>query len=181
MTTVQKYMAFREKSNEWQRELMECICSSIKKDRDEQQSDISKQSIPNPQRQPPNQLEFYSCWSLFAIMSFFITLFCFVLQKCIVAAITTTSSLLDSVLKRKILSDLSDSVIRWLASKGVSRVGCPPCHPPPPSPRKQNKYNIMKWLSIYRVRVHIKTIPWKFRILNPKNSRVICPWSLSIP
>ena len=61
MTTVQKYMAFREKSNEWQRELMECICSSIKKDRDEQQSDISKQSIPNPQRQPPNQLEFYSC------------------------------------------------------------------------------------------------------------------------
>ena len=28
--------------------------------------------------------------------------------------------------------------------------------------------------------VYIKTIPWKFRILNPKNSRVICPWSLEI-
>ena len=27
------------------------------------------------------------------------------------------------------------------------------------------------------VRVNIKTIPGKFRILNPKNSRVICPWS----
>ena len=96
-------------------------------------------------------------------MSFFITLFCFVLQKCIVAAITTTSSLLDSVLKRKILSDLSDSVIRWLASKGVSRVGCPPCHTPPPSPRKQNKYNIMKILSIY--------LPVKF--INSLKSKLI--------
>ena len=26
--------------------------------------------------------------------------------------------------------------------------------------------------------VYIKTIPWKFCILNPRNSRVICPWSL---
>ena len=26
--------------------------------------------------------------------------------------------------------------------------------------------------------IHIKTIPWKFCNLNPKNSRVICPWSL---
>ena len=25
------------------------------------------------------------------------------------------------------------------------------------------------------VRVHIKMIPWKVRILNPKNSQVICP------
>ena len=31
-------------------------------------------------------------------------------------------------------------------------------------------------ISLY-VSVHIKTIPWKFRILNPKNSRVIYPWS----
>ena len=31
-------------------------------------------------------------------------------------------------------------------------------------------------LKIYlHVCVHIKTIPWKFRILNPKSSRVICP------
>ena len=32
-------------------------------------------------------------------------------------------------------------------------------------------------ISLY-VCVHIKTIPWKFHILNPKNSWVICPWSL---
>ena len=32
-------------------------------------------------------------------------------------------------------------------------------------------------ISLY-VRVHIKTIPWKFRIFYPKNSRVIYPWSL---
>ena len=25
--------------------------------------------------------------------------------------------------------------------------------------------------------VHIKTIPWRFRILNLKNFRIICPWS----
>ena len=29
-------------------------------------------------------------------------------------------------------------------------------------------------ISLY-VCVHIKTIPWKFRILNPENSRVVCP------
>ena len=28
------------------------------------------------------------------------------------------------------------------------------------------------------VRVRIKIIPWKFRILNPKNSLVICSWCL---
>ena len=33
-------------------------------------------------------------------------------------------------------------------------------------------------ISLY-VRIHIKTIPWKFCILNPKNSRVIYPWSLN--
>ena len=33
------------------------------------------------------------------------------------------------------------------------------------------------WISLY-VRVHIKTILWKFRILTPKNSRVIFPWNL---
>ena len=32
-------------------------------------------------------------------------------------------------------------------------------------------------ISLY-VCIHVKTIPWKFRILNPKNSRVIYPWSL---
>ena len=26
--------------------------------------------------------------------------------------------------------------------------------------------------------VHIKTVPWKFLILDPKNARVACPWSL---
>ena len=31
--------------------------------------------------------------------------------------------------------------------------------------------------SLY-VCVHTKTIPWKFRLLNPKNSQVIYPWSL---
>ena len=34
-------------------------------------------------------------------------------------------------------------------------------------------------ISLY-VCVHIKTIPWKFRIPNPKNSGVICSWSLQI-
>ena len=33
-------------------------------------------------------------------------------------------------------------------------------------------------ISLY-VRMHIKIVPWKFRILNPKNSRVIYPWSLN--
>ena len=33
------------------------------------------------------------------------------------------------------------------------------------------------WRSRYMVCFHMKTIPWKFCILNPKNSRVICPWS----
>ena len=28
--------------------------------------------------------------------------------------------------------------------------------------------------------VHIKTIPWKSRFLDPKNYRVICLWSLQI-
>ena len=32
-------------------------------------------------------------------------------------------------------------------------------------------------ISLY-VCVHIKIIPWKLRIRNPKNSWVICPWSL---
>ena len=32
-------------------------------------------------------------------------------------------------------------------------------------------------ISLY-VRVHSKTIPWKFCFLNPKNSRVYYPWSL---
>ena len=49
-------------------------------------------------------------------MSFFITLFCFVLRKCIAAAITTTSSLFNSILIRKILLDLTNSVIRCVAS-----------------------------------------------------------------
>ena len=31
-------------------------------------------------------------------------------------------------------------------------------------------------ISLY-VCVHIKAIPWKFCILNPKNLRVICPWT----
>ena len=35
------------------------------------------------------------------------------------------------------------------------------------------------WESPY-VYVHMITIPWKFRILNPKNSRVICLWSFWI-
>ena len=34
------------------------------------------------------------------------------------------------------------------------------------------------WKSSLIFCVHMKTIPWKFRILIPKNSRVICPWSL---
>ena len=29
-------------------------------------------------------------------------------------------------------------------------------------------------ISLY-IWVHIKTIPWKFRFLNPNNSRIICP------
>ena len=33
------------------------------------------------------------------------------------------------------------------------------------------------WIFLY-IGVHIKTVPWKFRILNPKNFRVIYPWSL---
>ena len=32
-------------------------------------------------------------------------------------------------------------------------------------------------ISLY-VQVHLKTIPWKFRILYPKNSRVIYPWKI---
>ena len=32
-------------------------------------------------------------------------------------------------------------------------------------------------ISLY-VLVHVKIIPWKFRILNHKNSRVICRWIL---
>ena len=32
-------------------------------------------------------------------------------------------------------------------------------------------------ISIY-VRLRVKAIPWKLRILNPNNSRVISPWSL---
>ena len=32
-------------------------------------------------------------------------------------------------------------------------------------------------ISVY-VRIHIKTIPWKLCILNPKNSQVICPKNL---
>ena len=35
-------------------------------------------------------------------------------------------------------------------------------------------------MSLY-VWVHLKTIPWKFRILNTKNSLVIYPWSLYFP
>ena len=34
--------------------------------------------------------------------------------------------------------------------------------------------NVDLKISLY-VRVYIKTIPWKFRILNPKSSRVIYP------
>ena len=34
-------------------------------------------------------------------------------------------------------------------------------------------------ISLY-VCFHIKNIPWKFCILNPKSSRIICPWSLQI-
>ena len=41
-----------------------------------------------------------------------------------------------------------------------------------------NTYADLK-ISLY-VCVHIKTIPWKFRIHIPKNSWVICPWNLQI-
>ena len=34
------------------------------------------------------------------------------------------------------------------------------------------------WKSPYMFVFIIKTIPWKFRFHNPKNSRVICPWNL---
>ena len=40
--------------------------------------------------------------------------------------------------------------------------------------------NVYLWrlkISLY-VCVHTKTMPLKFRILNPKNSRVICSWNL---
>ena len=40
------------------------------------------------------------------------------------------------------------------------------------------RYTGVGWeISLY-VCVYIKVIPWKFRILNPKNSRGISPWSL---
>ena len=32
-------------------------------------------------------------------------------------------------------------------------------------------------ISLYAC-VHVKIMPWKFRILNPKNSWVIYPWNL---
>ena len=39
-------------------------------------------------------------------------------------------------------------------------------------------------MQIYKINlyvsVHTKMTHWKFRILNPKKSRVICPWSLQI-
>ena len=52
---------------------------------------------------------------------------------------------------------------------------------------KSDNIEIMIWKSRYTnadlkislyVCVHIKRIPWKFRILNPQESRVICLWSL---
>ena len=46
----------------------------------------------------------------------------------------------------------------------------------PRGPRNQKFYtytNADLKISLY-VCVHIKKLPWKFRILNPKNSRVIC-------
>ena len=39
---------------------------------------------------------------------------------------------------------------------------------------------IQIWKIPLYVCVHIKTIPWKFRTLNLKGSRVIYPWSLFI-
>ena len=37
--------------------------------------------------------------------------------------------------------------------------------------------NVHLKISLY-ICVHIKTVPWKILILNSRNSRVICPWSL---
>ena len=39
--------------------------------------------------------------------------------------------------------------------------------------------NVDLKISLY-FSIHIKTIPWKFDILIPKNYRVICPWNLHI-
>ena len=55
--------------------------------------------------------------------------------------------------------------------------------------KKQKQKNHKTFLRIWRfanadlkisvyVCVHIKTISWKFWILNPKNYRLTCPWSL---
>ena len=40
------------------------------------------------------------------------------------------------------------------------------------------RYNNADLKILLFVRVHIKRVTWKFRILNPRNSRVIYPWSL---
>ena len=39
---------------------------------------------------------------------------------------------------------------------------------------------IQIWKSPYMFRSYIKTIAWKFRILNPKNYRIISPWNFQI-
>ena len=45
--------------------------------------------------------------------------------------------------------------------------------------KKKKKKKVHYWKSSYMLCscVHIKTIPWKFCFLNPKNSRVIYPWN----
>ena len=40
------------------------------------------------------------------------------------------------------------------------------------------KGKLMQIWKFHYVRVHVKTIRWKFCIRNPKNSRVVYPWKL---
>ena len=63
--------------------------------------------------EPLYQSGSYSNWSLFA-MCFFIT-FIFSFNLCIATAIETTSSSFDSVFKKRLLLDLSDSGIKWVS------------------------------------------------------------------
>ena len=47
-----------------------------------------------------------------------------------------------------------------------------------PSLYPQKYSNVDSKVSSVYVCAHIKTMPWKFSILNPKSCQVICRWSL---